>query len=57
MERLQNDAAEEIAVRERQVAFCLGLAEAAEPHLDGLGQTLWMDRLERDHDNLRAAMP
>jgi hypothetical protein len=55
LERLQ-DAAEEKQVRDRHLAYWLGTAEAAEPHIDGPGQMPWMDRLERDLDNLRTAL-
>jgi predicted ATPase len=34
----------------------LALAETAAPHLIGHGQTEWLDRLELDFDNLRAAI-
>src|SRR5438132_3156461 len=35
----------------------LALAAEAEPHLMGSDDATWMDRLERDHDGLRAAFP
>jgi predicted ATPase/DNA-binding XRE family transcriptional regulator len=55
LERLQAEGEEE-TVRGRHLAFCLALAEAGEPHLDGAEQMPWADRLEREHDNLRAAL-
>lgn len=44
------------AVAARHVAYYLSVAEDAEPHLTAGGQKLWLDRLHRDHDNLRAAL-
>ncbi len=44
------------AVSERHAAFYLMLAEEAAPKLHGDEQRQWMDRLEREHDNLRAAL-
>jgi predicted ATPase/transcriptional regulator with XRE-family HTH domain len=44
------------ALRERHLAYYLALAEAAEPHLRGAEQIIWADRLEVEHDNLRAAL-
>ncbi len=40
----------------RQAAYFLALAEPAESELQGRGQLAWLDRLEAEHDNVRAAM-
>jgi non-specific serine/threonine protein kinase len=47
---------EEPAVRRRHRDWFLGLAERAEPQLTGPEQTVWLARLESEHDNLRAAL-
>ena len=47
---------ESMAVRRRHLEWFLALAEQAEPQLLGASQTAWLDRLELEHDNLRAAL-
>jgi predicted ATPase len=44
-------------LRRRHAEHFLALAEEAEPNLIGVGRHAeWLDRLERDHDNFRAAL-
>lgn len=51
------DEAEDVdAVRRRHADFYLELVERAEPELKGAGQVQWLDRLDAEHDNLRAAL-
>jgi predicted ATPase len=50
------EAGEAAAVRQRHRDSYLGLAEQALPELDGHDQKRWGDRLEEEHDNLRAAV-
>ncbi len=42
--------------QENHAAWFLDLAIDAEPHLPGPSAVSWLDRLESDHDNLRAAL-
>ena len=50
------ESGERNQVRQRHALWCLELSEGAEPELTGRGQAWWMDRLETEHDNLRAAL-
>jgi predicted ATPase/DNA-binding XRE family transcriptional regulator len=50
------EGGQEEAVRDTHAVFCLALAESAGPHLTEAGALRWLDRLEREHDNLRAAL-
>src|SRR5215217_7626129 len=54
-EKLQESGeAEEIG--RAHTEYFLALVEEAEPELVGADQVAWMDRLEAEHDNLRAAL-
>ena len=44
------------AARRNHAAYFLALGEEAEPHLQAGQSSEWLDRLEEEHDNLRAAM-
>jgi predicted ATPase/class 3 adenylate cyclase len=55
IEKLQeSDEAEEI--RRRHAVYFRALAEEADPHLVGADQKEWLDRLEGERANLRAAL-
>jgi predicted ATPase/DNA-binding SARP family transcriptional activator len=47
---------ERVALAHRHASYYLALAERAEPELVRAEQMAWLDRLERDLDNLRAAL-
>jgi predicted ATPase/Tfp pilus assembly protein PilF len=47
---------EEAELRVRHRDWYVALAERAEPELQGPEQGEWLERLEREHDNLRAAV-
>jgi predicted ATPase/class 3 adenylate cyclase/DNA-binding CsgD family transcriptional regulator len=51
-----SDSGEGAAVRTRHLDYYLALAERAEPELERAGLWVWADRLDKEHDNLRAAM-
>jgi predicted ATPase/class 3 adenylate cyclase len=43
-------------IRDRHLAHFLRFVEEAEPHLRRVDQVAWLERLEVEHDNLRAAL-
>jgi len=43
-------------VRQGHAEYYLRLSEQAEPELVGPGQAMWLERLEQEHENLRAVM-
>jgi len=47
---------EEEMTRQAHLAYYVALAEKAEPELLGPQQAAWLQRLEREHDNLNAAL-
>lgn len=51
-----DSAGETGEIRRLHAEHFLALAEEAEPHLQASRSADWFDRLESDHDNLRAAM-
>jgi predicted ATPase/DNA-binding SARP family transcriptional activator/DNA-binding CsgD family transcriptional regulator len=54
-ERLE-ESAEADVFRRRHAEFFLAMAEEADPQLTGAQQQEWANRLEADHDNMRAAL-
>lgn len=44
------------AIGDRHASAMLALAQRAAPELSGRDQRSWLERLERDHDNMRAAL-
>ncbi len=57
LERLVKGGAAEVrATRRAHAEFFLALAEESAPHLHRPEQTEWLNRLEAEHDNIRAAL-
>jgi tetratricopeptide (TPR) repeat protein len=55
LERL-DVSGEEPATRDRHAGFFLDLAERADPEIMETADSTWLDVLDREHDNLRAAL-
>lgn len=63
LETIREYAAEQLQANVETVAllrihalYFMTLAESAEPELTGPDQVIWFKRIEREHDNLRAAL-
>jgi predicted ATPase/class 3 adenylate cyclase len=54
-EKLQ-ESGEAEEIKRLHAGFFFAIAEQAEPELTGIRQEEWMERLEAEHDNLRAAL-
>jgi non-specific serine/threonine protein kinase len=50
------ESGEEAAMRRNHAAFFLELAEHVEPKVNGKDRDVWLEQLEFEHDNLRAAL-
>jgi predicted ATPase len=52
------ESGEADALARRHIEYFLALVEAAEPHLrtPAIGPTEWVERLDREHDNIRTAL-
>jgi tetratricopeptide (TPR) repeat protein len=50
------ESSETEAMSRKHAGYFLAVAEEAEPHMRGPAQAAWMDRLEDEHDNFRAAL-
>ena len=56
LETLASAGGEMESIRQAHAAYYLALVEQAELELGGPQQGAWLERLEREHDNLRAAL-
>ena len=54
-ERLDEDPDAKATAR-RHAEFFVAFAQEAEPHLEAEDQAQWLDRCEREHDNIRTAL-
>jgi len=50
------ESGESKGARWRHARYYLALAEEAEPELSGAQEGIWLERLEAEHGNLRAAL-
>jgi non-specific serine/threonine protein kinase len=50
------ESGESAAIRDRHVGYYVRFVREAEPRLTGAERSVWLDRLEAEHDNLRAAI-
>lgn len=55
-EKLTEHAEEKRSTQEAHAAYFAAMAEEADAHPSGAEQIIWLARLEREHDNLRAAL-
>jgi predicted ATPase/DNA-binding XRE family transcriptional regulator len=51
-----NEAGEREILADRHLDWCLSLAQQAAQEMIGTEQQQWLDRLEREHDDMRAAL-
>ena len=51
-----NESGEADTAQKRHAEYFVALAERAEPELHRADQLLWLERLDQEHDNLRAAL-
>jgi predicted ATPase/class 3 adenylate cyclase len=55
LDRLERNGEEEL-LRQRHAHYFVALAEEAEPEILGADQILWLERIEAERDNFRAAL-